>query len=66
MNGQVFQIARAIATDSYKLGRMIQYPEGTELVYSNLTSRTNKYSPIPKHLDDGVFGVQGVIQNMID
>lgn len=32
-----------LLTDGYKLGHHRQYPEGTELVYSNWTPRSNKY-----------------------
>jgi nicotinamide phosphoribosyltransferase len=32
-------------TDGYKTGHHLQYPSGTELVYSNFTPRSNKYGP---------------------
>lgn len=32
-------------TDGYKTGHHRQYPEGTEVVYSNFTPRSNKYAP---------------------
>lgn len=32
-------------TDGYKLGHHKQYPEGTTLVYSNFTPRSNKHAP---------------------
>ena len=32
-------------TDGYKTGHHQQYPEGTVLVYSNFTPRSNKYAP---------------------
>lgn len=32
-------------TDGYKTSHHQQYPEGTELVYSNWTPRSNKYAP---------------------
>ena len=34
-----------LATDGYKVGHHQQYPEGTTLVYSNFTPRSNKYAP---------------------
>lgn len=34
-----------LLTDGYKTGHHQQYPEGTELVYSNFTPRSNKYAP---------------------
>jgi phosphoribosylpyrophosphate synthetase len=34
-----------LLTDGYKLGHHFQYPQGTELVYSNWTPRSNKYFP---------------------
>ena len=34
-----------LMTDGYKTGHHQQYPEGTTLVYSNLTPRSNKYAP---------------------
>ena len=33
-----------LATDAYKLGHHLMYPEGTTSVYSNFTPRTEKYS----------------------
>lgn len=52
-------------TDFYKTGHIYQYPEKTELVFSNLTPRSARLfrSPLPV---DGVvvFGVQAVIQNL--
>lgn len=34
-----------IATDGYKLGHHRMYPEGTQMVYSNWTPRSNRYFP---------------------
>lgn len=33
------------ATDGYKLGHHRMYPEGTQMVYSNWTPRSNRYFP---------------------
>ncbi|AGC75774.1 nicotinamide phosphoribosyltransferase [Nonlabens dokdonensis] len=54
-----------LLTDGYKTGHHLQYPNGTEEVYSNWTSRSNKYAP------DGCekvvsFGQQYVIQWLHD
>jgi nicotinamide phosphoribosyltransferase len=57
-----------LATDGYKTGHHMMYPEGTTLVYSNFTPRSNKYAP--KGCDKVVsFGQQMVmkqIQEMFD
>ena len=34
-----------LLTDGYKVGHHQQYPDGTSLVYSNFTPRSNKYAP---------------------
>jgi nicotinamide phosphoribosyltransferase len=34
-----------LLTDGYKTGHHLQYPKGTQLVYSNFTPRSNKYGP---------------------
>jgi len=47
-------------TDGYKTSHNKQYPEGTTLVYSNFTPRSNKYAP--KGCDEVVvFGPQMVM-----
>jgi nicotinamide phosphoribosyltransferase len=52
------------ATDFYKTGHKFQYPDGTELVYSNLTCRSAKLARMLPGFDDKVvfFGLQGVCQ----
>jgi nicotinamide phosphoribosyltransferase len=46
-----------MGTDGYKTGHHLQYPQGTSLVYSNFTPRSNKYAP--KGCEDVVsFGQQ--------
>lgn len=57
-----------IACDSYKLGHMNMFPEGTTTVYSNFTPRSTKHSPIPKEYNDNkivVFGASAVVQEMV-
>jgi len=51
-----------LALDSYKLGHIDQYPEGTEYVYSNLTARSRTHAHFMPSTFDGkvVFtGLQG-------
>jgi nicotinamide phosphoribosyltransferase len=50
-------------TDGYKTGHHKQYPEGTTLVYSNFTPRSNKYAP--KGCDKVVsFGQQMIMKQI--
>jgi len=53
--------------DFYKTGHMKQYPEGTTLVYSNLTPRSVKYLPKIEGTDDKVvfFGLQYFIKDFL-
>lgn len=54
-----------LLTDGYKTGHHLQYPKGTEEVYSNWTPRSNKYAP--KGCDKVVsFGQQYVIKWLHD
>jgi nicotinamide phosphoribosyltransferase len=46
--------------DAYKLGHISQYPEGTNLVFSNFTARSNKYLEIPELYKDGKYVVAGL------
>lgn len=50
-----------LLTDGYKLGHHLQYPKGTEMVYSNWTPRSNKFFP---EATEGsvVFGIQYLIK----
>src|SRR4051812_16803448 len=52
------------ATDFYKTGHIRQYPEGTQLVYSNFTCRSDKNARLLEDFDHKVvfFGLQGVVQ----
>lgn len=45
-----------LLTNSYKLGHHFQYPEGTQIVYSNWTPCSSKYLP---EAEEGavVFGI---------
>jgi nicotinamide phosphoribosyltransferase len=52
-----------LLTDGYKTSHNRQYPEGTTLVYSNFTPRSNKYAP--KGCDEVVvFGTQMVMMQL--
>jgi nicotinamide phosphoribosyltransferase len=52
-----------LLTDGYKTGHHQQYPEGTTLVYSNFTPRSNKYAP--KGCDNVVsFGQQMIMKQI--
>ena len=60
-----------LAIDSYKLGHMTMYPEGTELVYCNLTARN--FEHLKKTLPNDfqffndkavVFGLSGAVQEI--
>lgn len=56
------------ACDFYKTSHKFQYPKGTELVYSNLTPRSDKLKNIPDELFTGemvFFGLQYYIKNFL-
>lgn len=50
------------ATDFYKTGHIVQYPDGTKLVYSNFTCRGDKYANVLPGFDHKVvvIGLQGI------
>lgn len=54
--------------DSYKLGHMSQYPEGTEQVYSNFTPRSMEHFKAPSRFKlDGIIwaGHQGMLEEFV-
>jgi len=54
-----------LLTDGYKTGHHQQYPEGTSLVFSNFTPRSNKYAP--KGCDKVVsFGQQMIVKQIYE
>lgn len=54
-------------TDSYKLAHADQYPEGTELVFSNFTPRGDKYAPsVCKDKGVVVFGTTLALTKLDD
>lgn len=54
------------ATDFYKTGHIKQFPEGTTMVYSNLTPRSNKHSNLPDNNEKIVFfGLQFYIKEFL-
>ena len=52
-----------LTTDFYKLSHREQYPEGTSVVYSTLTPRSNKYAPWSNEIV--VFGLQYFIKEYL-
>lgn len=70
MNTGSFKINPMIATDSYKLGHKDMYPEGTTMVYSNMTPRSGKILKkiVPANIyDDKIvhFGIQGLLMHYV-
>lgn len=64
----MFQVNPILATDFYKVGHFAQYPQGTEMIYSNFTPRSNRLAPSynGKKLDKIVVaGVQGFIKSFL-
>ena len=52
------------ATDGYKLGHHRMYPEGTQMVYSNWTPRSNRY--FPEAIEGSVvFGIQYFVKKYL-
>lgn len=54
--------------DSYKLGHAVMYPEGTELIYSNFTPRSDAHLNIPAAYKKGkvvFFGAQALLMEMV-
>lgn len=65
----MYQINPVLAVDSYKLGHMAMYPEGTTKIYCNLTPRISKrlQDAMPKGFYDGkivVYGISSGIQEI--
>jgi nicotinamide phosphoribosyltransferase len=63
----MFKTSPISTTDSYKLAHARMYPEGTELVYSNFTPRSNAHLNIPEKYKTNkivFFGIQGVVRQM--
>lgn len=56
-----------LTLDSYKLDHASQYPDGTTLVYSNLTARSVNHFNAPAGFDSKVvfFGLQGFIKEFL-
>lgn len=65
----MFKFNPILACDSYKLAHRRMYPEGTEVVYSNFTPRSNKYFNVPEQWKGDsvvVFGLTGLIKEMVE
>lgn len=58
------KINPSLALDFYKADHAVQYPPGTELVYSNFTARSAQHANMTPEFDNKVvfFGLQGFIQ----
>lgn len=57
-----------LAIDYYKSGHIVQYPQGTEYVYSNFTPRSSRLaSKLKEVFDEKVvfFGMQGFVQSWL-
>lgn len=56
-----------LALDGYKTGHKFQYPEGTQVVYSNLTARSARLAKMPSSYDNKVVfvGLQGFIKEYL-
>jgi nicotinamide phosphoribosyltransferase len=55
-------------TDSYKLSHKGFMTDGTEVIYSNMTPRSNKYLPVNKEDHDGKvvwYGLQRVLRKLV-
>ena len=55
-------------TDCYKLGHVFQYPENTQVIYSNFTPRSDKLFAHKSIFWDRrvvVFGIQALIARMV-
>ncbi|QDP59565.1 MAG: putative nicotinamide phosphoribosyltransferase [Prokaryotic dsDNA virus sp.] len=55
-----------IQTDSYKLSHKGFMENGTTLIYSNMTPRSEKWLPIPEIEKEGVYVVYGLQHTLID
>lgn len=67
----MYKVDPLTSIDVYKLGHMLQYPEGTTRVYCNLTPRNFKYlEPMfPKgffHNKAVVYGLRAAIQEVVE
>ena len=51
-----------LLSDAYKQSHRVQYPEGTEVVYSNWTARSDKYAKTQGGVI--VFGIQAFVTNL--
>src|SRR5574343_370184 len=62
-------IPALLSLDSYKLGHADQYPEGTEMVYSNFTPRSLKHFKVPKDFDNSTiiaYGMYDTIRTIVE
>lgn len=65
----MFKFNPILACDAYKLAHRKMYPEGTELVYSNFTPRSNKHFKAPEGWKGDfavVAGITGLVAEMVE
>ena len=59
----MFSINPLLRTDSYKISHVMMFPEGTEKVYSNFTSRGSRVEGVNHTVH---FGLQAYLRNLTD
>lgn len=62
-----FQLFAPDCLDSYKTCHRVEYPKGTQLVYSNFTARSLKHLPFdPSIIDNKIvwYGLQGTLKEL--
>jgi nicotinamide phosphoribosyltransferase len=62
-------IPALFSLDSYKLGHADQYPEGTEMVYSNFTPRSLKHFKVPEAFANNTiiaYGMYDTIRTIVE
>jgi nicotinamide phosphoribosyltransferase len=67
MEKRIMKIDPLMAIDFYKAGHIYQYPEGTNLVYSNMTARSAKNAKWLPDYDNKIviFGIKYFIENFL-
>lgn len=58
-----YQLPATLLCDFYKVSHKNAYPEGTQVIYSTFTPRSNKYLPIADKVV--MFGLQGFIKKYL-
>lgn len=63
MYSQTSSAIPSLLCDFYKVSHRLQYPKGTEIIYSTFTPRSNQTSPYIQRVV--VFGIQGFIKKYL-